>query len=177
MRKSVSEKAAFAETTAAVAREEIGKKASENIGPEANVNLVDEASETIGVLLVMEPESPGFAVLLACLETLRIELTVVSDCRGVRRQLSALRPAVVLSGVTLCDGNWCEVLNSVVESGVAASVLVYSHEPDQRLRAEVLARGAYALLSGPLYAPDLLACIGGAHLLRHQAPLEDTVPR
>jgi PleD family two-component response regulator len=125
-------------------------------------------SERMSLLLAMAPEEPGFRGILSYLESLGIELAVVSDCRGVRRQLRATNPSVVITGVTLCDGNWCDLLSFVVESGVGASVIVVSSEIDERLRSEVVSRGAYDLISSPLSPPQLRRCIEEAHYFRKE---------
>jgi DNA-binding NtrC family response regulator len=125
--------------------------------------MVTENNGKIPVLLVMAPESPGFDSILSCLETLDIELAAVSDCRGVRRQLRAANPSVVITGVTLCDGNWCDVLAYIVQCEAGASLVVYSCEIDERLRSEAVSRGAYDLISSPLSAPPLRRCIEEAH--------------
>jgi DNA-binding NtrC family response regulator len=125
--------------------------------------------ERISVLLVMAPDSPGFEGLLSCLEMSNADLVVVSDCRGVRRQLRVARPSVIVTGVTLSDGNWCGVLSQVVQSETSASVVVYSQETDDRLRSEVVSRGAYDLLSGPVRAGQLRRCIEEAHYFRKEA--------
>ena len=135
-----------------------------------------EEGERIVVLLAMAPESTGFPGILACLETLGLDLAVVSDCRGVRRELRATNPSVVITGVTLCDGNWCDVLSYVVDSQAAASVVVYSQEIDERLRSEAILRGAYDLISGPVSASQLRRCIEEAHHFRQETPPEKFMP-
>lgn len=125
--------------------------------------MVTENNGKIAVLLVMAPESPGFDSILSCLEALDIELAAVSDCRGVRRQLRAANPSVVITGVTLCDGNWCDVLAYIVQCEAGASLVVYSGEIDERLRSEAVSRGAYDLISSPLSAAPLRRCIEEAH--------------
>jgi DNA-binding NtrC family response regulator len=127
------------------------------------INGNSQNSQKIAVLLVMAPESPGFEGILSCLETLDFELAAVSDCRGIRRQLRAANPSVVITGVTLCDGNWCDVLSYIVQCEAGASLVVYSCEIDERLRSEAIARGAYDLISSPLSAPQLRRCIEEAH--------------
>jgi DNA-binding NtrC family response regulator len=135
-----------------------------------------EDSDRVRVLLAMAPEEAGFQGILSSLESLGMDLAVVSDCRGVRRQLRTTNPSVVMSGVTLCDGNWCDLLSFVVESGVGASVIVVSWETDERLRSEVISRGAYDLISTPLSPPQLRRCIEEAHYFRKDA-LPRSIPR
>lgn len=128
-----------------------------------------EDVDRIAVLLVMAPESPGFAGVLSCLESLDVDLAVVSDCRGVRRQLRTATATVVVTGVTLCDGNWCDVLAHIVQLEADVSMVVYSLQIDERLRSEVISRGAYDLVSGPISAPQLRRCIEEAHYFRREA--------
>jgi DNA-binding NtrC family response regulator len=131
--------------------------------------MPSEQNGRISVLLAMPPETPGFRGILSGLEAEDIDLGVVSDCRGVRRQLDATKPSVVVTAVTLCDGNWCDVLSYVVHSEVGASVVLYCLEIDERLRSEALARGAYDLLSGPVSAAQLRRCMEEAHLFSKPA--------
>jgi DNA-binding NtrC family response regulator len=135
--------------------------------PHEEQELIGEDDGRITVLLAMPPQTPGFRAILAALESLRLDLVVVSDCRGVHRQLHVTRPSVVMTGVTLGDGNWCDVLNFIVQSDVGAGVVVYVHEADERLRSEVVSRGAYDLVSGPAAPAQLLRCLEEAHQFRH----------
>jgi DNA-binding NarL/FixJ family response regulator len=135
------------------------------------------ADNRINVLLVMDPATPCFAAIRSCLEERPIRLTVVSDCRRFRRQLRTTKPTVVITGVTLSDGNWCEVLGTIVEHGILASVVVHSQERDERLRSEAIARGAYGLIWGEQSASEMQDCIETAHLFRTDTRTEKPVRR
>jgi DNA-binding NtrC family response regulator len=131
--------------------------------------MPSQQNDRISILLVMPPDTPGFAAILACLETQDIDLVVVSDCRGVRRELRIARPSVVITSVTLSDGNWCDVLSQVVHSELGSSVIVYAQEIDERLRSEVLSRGAYGLVARPS-SVRLWPCIQEAHQFATRMP-------
>jgi DNA-binding NtrC family response regulator len=85
-----------------------------------------------------------------------MEATVrlASSCREARQLLTSGEPMdVVVTEVSLPDGNWCDLLLYIVNHGLDASVVVISGSDDQRLCSEVLWRGAYDMLVEP-FGPD-----------------------
>ena len=88
--------------------------------------------------------------LLAHLENCSREVLVVSNCKEARGILETRPPVqVVLTDVTLPDGNWASVLEDVVQSRLNSAVIVCTGLADTRLWCEVLQRGAYDLLVEP----------------------------
>ncbi len=53
---------------------------------------------------------------------------------------------MIITQLTLADGNWCDLFKYLVDRGSHASVVVSSPQADERLWSEVLWRGAYDLL-------------------------------
>ena len=101
--------------------------------------------------------------LLRNLNSLNIECLTVESCTQARRLLSTCPEIdVVITDVSLPDGNWCDVFRSVVDSGVPAGVVVSAASADEKLWSEVLWRGAYDLLVEPLDAAQVRHTIEGA---------------
>ena len=112
-------------------------------------------------LLVMEPERR--ATLLQALRVLDIEVLAVSTCAEARR-LFQTSPSVelVLTEVSLHDGNWSDVLRYLVDNGIEASVVVSSRRPDEHLFSEVIWRGGYDVLVEPYERTDVRRTLEGA---------------
>ena len=101
--------------------------------------------------------------LLRNLNSLNIECLTVESCTQARRLLSTCPEIdVVITDVSLPDGNWCDVFRSVVDSGIPAGVVVSAASADEKLWSEVLWRGAYDLLVEPLDAAQVQHTIEGA---------------
>jgi len=97
------------------------------------------------------------------LDGLRIETLAVANCREARRLLETRPPLdLVITAVSLADGNWCDLLRIVVEEGVAANVLVASASRDERLRPEVLGRGGCGVLAEPYERRSVEGVLRGA---------------
>jgi DNA-binding NtrC family response regulator len=114
----------------------------------------------IHVLLVMFPGSPVCDRMRKCLESLQLPVAMVANCRAARDFLRSRRePIVVLTTVTLPDGNWCDLLTCVVRSDVTAGVVVYSQTVDERLWSEAIWRGASDVLVAPFDTGQVRWCI------------------
>ena len=112
--------------------------------------------------LVVMPQERRSA-LLRNLNSLNIECLTVESCAQARRLLSTCPEIdVVITDVSLPDGNWCDVFRSVVDSGILAGVVVSAASADEKLWSEVLWRGAYDLLVEPLDAAQVRHTIEGA---------------
>ena len=112
-------------------------------------------------LLVMSRErrSP----LLKSLKLLDIEVLAVETCQQARALLQTHPPVdVVITQVTLPDGNWCDVFKYLVDNAVQASLVVSSPHADEILWSEVLWRGAYDLIVEPYQADELRKTLEGA---------------
>jgi DNA-binding NtrC family response regulator len=117
--------------------------------------------------LVVMPEERRRA-LLHSLESLKFEILLVENCTEARRLLQTAPPVqVVITQVSLADGNWCDVLRFLVDSGMEASVVVTSPQADENLWSEVLWRGAYDLLIEPFERDEVRRTMEGALRARH----------
>ena len=109
--------------------------------------------------------------LLHSLESLNFEILLVGNCTEARRLLKTAPPVqVVITQVSLPDGNWCDVLRFLVDSGMKASVVVTSPQADENLWSEVLWRGAYDLLIEPFKTDEVrrtMETMEGALRARH----------
>jgi len=74
---------------------------------------------------------------------------------------------VVLSAVKLPDGDWCDLLEDVIQSQVNAEVVVCSWFADANLWCDTLQRGAYDLLVEP-YSKQEVQRIVEAAAARYQ---------
>ncbi len=114
------------------------------------------------ILLIMPPQKPRI-VLLASLESLDSEVVIAENCRQARGLLQSDPPLdVVITHATLSDGNWCDVIANLVQSGSDASVIVTSAVADERMWSEVLWRGAYDILVQPYESFEVRRVIEGA---------------
>jgi hypothetical protein len=72
----------------------------------------------------------------------------VADCLQFLMQLFRLRPHVVLCGRDLPDGTWRDVAGVIATLYEPPALIVGARQPDEAMRAEVLALG-HALLEIP----------------------------
>ncbi len=118
------------------------------------------------VVLVMSREcSPP---LLKALKSLAIDVLAGENCQEARGLLQT-HPAVavIITQLTLADGNWCNIFKYLVDSGGQASVVVSSPQADERLWSEVLWRGAYDLLVEPYKSDEVIRVVEGALRAAH----------
>ena len=119
-------------------------------------------------LLVLPPGARR-QTLVSCLESLELAAATVGTCREVHEYLRANPQIdVIITQVTLKDGNWCDVLSCVVSSGVDARVIVASPVADERFWSEALWRGVYDLIVEPYDRVEVTRIVGGA--LRASTP-------
>jgi FixJ family two-component response regulator len=69
---------------------------------------------------------------------------------------------LVISDLSLPDGNWCDVFRHLVDNGLHAAMVVVARQADERLWSEVLWRGAYDLLVEPFEDSDVRRVVEGA---------------
>jgi DNA-binding NtrC family response regulator len=101
--------------------------------------------------------------LLKKLKALRVEVLAVENCQEARGLLQTRPPVdVVITQVTLSDGNWCDVFKYLVDNDIHASLVVSSPQADEILWSEVLWRGAYDLLVEPYESQELRNTLEGA---------------
>jgi len=122
------------------------------------------------VLLVMaDPEY--WRPIVRDLEAINIAGVQVETCRDAREALQA-QPEIrlVITDVSLGDGNWCDVFKLIVDTGAKASVVLHAVHADERLWSEAFWRGAYDVLPEPLHTRDVCQIVQGA---LHAAQSED----
>jgi DNA-binding NtrC family response regulator len=108
--------------------------------------------KTSMAIVVMSPERRRSLDLN--LEQLNVQVLYAGSCQEARNLLKEHpRVSVVITDVSLMDGNWCDIFRYLVDNGIHASVVVSSRLADERLWSEVLWRGAYDVLVEP-YDPD-----------------------
>jgi DNA-binding NtrC family response regulator len=104
--------------------------------------------------------------LVEHLKSARLEVHLVESCREARAFLGN-HPTVdlVLTEVSLPDGNWSDILRYVVDHAEQASILVTCSNADEQFWSEVLWRGVYDLLLEPCDAYQVRRTVEGA--IRH----------
>ena len=119
------------------------------------------------VLLVMAGQ--GRSPLLKGLQALGIEIVQASNCSQARRILEA-RPDIraVLVQVTLPDGDWRTVADTVAANCVNTEVVVLARFADETLRRDALESAAYDLLVEPYRHGDVGRVVGGAVLTSYR---------
>ena len=101
--------------------------------------------------------------LLANLKKLNFDVLTVANCQEARALLATRPPVeVIITDVTLPDGNWCDIFKYLVDYNVQASVVVSSALADESLWSEILWRGAYDLLVEPYENRELRRVVEGA---------------
>lgn len=99
---------------------------------------------------------------------LGIDTLEVETCQQTR-ELFATVPEIdlVVTDVTLPDGNWCDVLRCVVDNGSHTAVLLRCGTADEKLWSEALWRGVYDLVVEPYDAREVRRIVDGALRNRH----------
>jgi DNA-binding NtrC family response regulator len=101
--------------------------------------------------------------MLAELDAIGIKTWPAETCHEARRLLeNRPRVDVVISDLSLADGNWCDVFKHLVDTGSHASMIVTTRQADERLWSEVLWRGAYDLLLEPYEKGHVRRVVEGA---------------
>jgi DNA-binding NtrC family response regulator len=104
----------------------------------------------------MAPRDPVLEDLREQLDQLNVALQLVDSLQQFQQRIGRdPSPDVVISGVSLSDGNWCDVLTSTVRAGLPARVLVCSHQADERFWSEAIWRGVHDILVAPFTAEYL----------------------
>ena len=87
----------------------------------------------------------------------------MDNCQEARALLATCPPVeVIITGVDLPDGSWCDIFDCSVKNNVQASVVVSSALADESLWSEILWRGAYDLLVEPWEDRELRRVVEGA---------------
>ncbi len=117
--------------------------------------------QRLSALLVMPPERRD--LFLQALNALDVRAYCASGCREAREVLKPRNSVgLIVTNVSLPDGNWCDVLRMMNDLGVPASVVVSAPEVNPTLWSEVFWRGAYDLLVQPCEWNDVCQCLEGA---------------
>jgi response regulator of citrate/malate metabolism len=115
-------------------------------------------------MLVMASRDPAFGDIRQQLEGLNVALQAVDSLQEFRQRIRLDEPAeVVITGVSLPDGNWCDVLASTVRAGSPARVLVCSQDADERFWSEAIWRGVHDILVEPFTTEYLRRSVESYH--------------
>lgn len=113
--------------------------------------------------LLVVPFGRRRRALLRCMESLGLPTTAVDNCHAARECIRANpRIDLVITQVSLQDGNWCDILGWVVKHGIDARVVVSSAAADERFWSEALWRGVYDVLVEPYEHAEVTRIVGGA---------------
>ena len=97
------------------------------------------------------------------LQSLEVEALSAATCQEARSLLETKpRVELVISDLSLPDGNWCDVFKHLIDNGVHAAMVVVARHADERLWSEVLWRGAHDLLVEPLDKTHVQRVVEGA---------------
>ncbi len=101
--------------------------------------------------------------VLAELEALDVAVWPAQTCHEARRLFEETpRVDVVISDLSLADGNWCDVFKHLIDNDIHASMVVVARQADERLWSEVLWRGAHDLLVEPYEGENVRRIVEGA---------------
>ena len=121
---------------------------------------------SVVVLLVMHspiPASQGPTPLQRVLASLNVEILRVVTCQQARQLLRTCPPIdLVITDVSLSDGNWRDVLREVVEARIDVNMLLTTASPDAPIWSEALWRGVYDILVEPYGEQEVCRAIEGA---------------
>ena len=93
----------------------------------------------------------------------KTRIFTTDTCRGAQRLLAENPTAeLIITGLSLDDGNWCDVVRYVVDRGHNAEIIVSSPVASQTLWSEVIWRGAYSLLLEPYDSEEVASLVDGA---------------
>ncbi len=83
-------------------------------------------------------------------------LLVARTCREALNLLNNGIVPVIISEESLPDGDWRLLLGALPSLSPRTRLIVYSHQPDDELWAEVLNLGGYDVLLSPLHAEEVI---------------------
>ena len=122
------------------------------------------------VALLVLPSGKRRRTLLSYIESRNLTAAAVDTCRAARECMNA-NPTIdiVITQVSLKDGNWCDVLACAVNREVEARVVVSSTVADERFWSEALWRGVYDVLLEPYDVLEVRRIVDGALLAAEQS--------
>lgn len=100
--------------------------------------------------------------LVQLLISMNIAVVAHKSLETLRRSFLRDRLDLVVTDVTLPDGNWIDVLRLTLKASPSPGIIVHSRVINARLWSEVLWRGAYDMLIAPYSADDACKVIEGA---------------
>jgi DNA-binding NtrC family response regulator len=111
------------------------------------------------------------------LKNTKLEVHVVETCRDARVFVGD-HPSVdlVVTEVSLADGNWADIVRYVVDHAEKASIVVACSTPDEQFWSEILWRGVYDLLIEPYDLYQVRRVVEGA-IRRAHRPDQQTLRR
>lgn len=113
--------------------------------------------------LIVLPAGRRRRALLRWMESLGLLTMAVDNCHAARQCFQANpRIDIVITQVSLQDGNWCDILGWVVKHEVNTRVVVSSAVADERFWSEALWRGVYDVLVEPYEYSEVTRIVGGA---------------
>ena len=112
-------------------------------------------------VLLLTPQG-GTETLESALKPLNVDVLRARNLRDARRCVHDQRIDVVVTDVSLPDGNWSDVLRCVVDGGDDTNVVVCTPVVDELLWSEVLWRGGYDVLVKPFRAEEARRVVEGA---------------
>lgn len=131
---------------------------SERPIPPASDRVAGEAKAAPLVAIVVASDEVRGA-LIEAVQAMKARAVMYKDLRTLRQRLLRDEVYLVITDATLPDANWADVLRFIVRASLATDVLVHSRTADERLRSEVMGRGASGLVTPP-YSVESLG--GGA---------------
>jgi DNA-binding NtrC family response regulator len=122
------------------------------------------------VALLVLPSGKRRGTLLSYIESRNLTAAAVDTCRAARECMN-INPTIdlVITQVSLKDGNWCDVLACAVNREVEARVVVSSTVADERFWSEALWRGVYDVLLEPYDCLEVRRIVDGALLAAEQS--------
>lgn len=127
--------------------------------------------------LLVLPSGQRRRTLLNCLQKLQLRAAVVDTCHAAREWIESNSAIdIVITQVSLTDGNWCDILSCIVGHGVDARVVVSSAVADERFWSEALWRGVYDVLVEPYDRSEVLRIVDGALRAAHHPRVQARIP-
>lgn len=101
--------------------------------------------------------------LIPKLQRPKTRILKADHCRDAMRLL-AENPGIelIITGLSLDDGNWSDVVRYVVDRGHNAEIIVSSPVASQTLWSEIIWRGAYDILLEPYDVEEVARIVDGA---------------
>jgi DNA-binding NtrC family response regulator len=124
-------------------------------GGSITTTLIGAAKESTPPLVAVAIDSnEDRSRLVALLRALHLNVAAHKGLGTLRRSLLRDKVDLVITDVTLPDGNWVDVLRAALQASPSPGILVHSRLINDRLWSEVLWRGAHDMLIAPFSSKD-----------------------